>query len=373
MSVTVSRNEAYPIHVGDRLEESLIRALIRARDTYGSCRTHVISDPVVAEHYLPTVTSVATSMDFSPTTHVLPRGEAAKSAANLAGIWTEMHRSGVDRRTVVLGLGGGTICDVVTLAAATYMRGLPYVLVPTTLTAQADAAIGGKGGVDFMGVKNLVGAFYHPVAVVVDPELLRTLDNRQLRNGLAEIIKVAVISDAELFQRLESISPCGSGSAGELSPVVHKAIRRKLELLAADPFERNSLARPLNYGHCIGHAVEAASGFAIPHGEAVAAGMAVAASVGLATGHCSAANLHRILSLIARQGLPVTVPRPLQADSWLRMNEIRRIRNGPLHLVVPRGIGACSIIDDIGEDAYRTALARLERWRLARRAEGERC
>lgn len=361
-AVCVVRSDTYPIYIGDPLDKALCAVMAQARAVHGTARAHVISDPVVAGLYLPAVRAVAASTGLALTRHVLPAGEGAKSAPVLCDLWAGMHHSGVDRRTLIVGLGGGAVCDVATLAAATYMRGLPYVLIPTTLMAQADAAIGGKGGVDFAGVKNLVGAFYHPAAVVVDPALLGTLDSRQLRNGMAEIIKIAVISDADLFERIESGAANGTGPASDLTPLVQQAIRRKLELLAADPFERDSLARPLNYGHCVGHALEAASDFAIPHGEAVAAGMAMAASVGVAAGHCSAADLRRILALLARYRLPVTIPRSLRAGSWLRMREIRRIRNGLLHLVVPSGLGACSIIADIDEAAYRAALDRLDRW-----------
>ena len=294
--------------------------------------------------------------------HVLPEGEAAKSASVLPGVWRQMHRSGVDRRTLVLALGGGTVCDAATLAAATYMRGLPYALIPTSLIAQADAAIGGKGGADFEGVKNLVGAFYHPAAVVVDPALLRTLDERHIRYGMAEIIKVAIICDSGLFKLIESGTASPARLSGGLAAVVRQAVSRKLELLAADPFERNSLERPLNYGHCVGHALEAASGFGLHHGEAVAVGMAAAAAIGTAGGYCPAAGLERILRLLARHRLPVTVPAVLRADTWLRMAEIRRIRNGSLNLVVPSQIGACSIIPDISEAAYLDALDALDRW-----------
>lgn len=367
--VSLVQRESYPIHIGDRVEDILPSVLTRARDIHGSARAHVITDTVVAKHHLRRVSALVARAGLVCTTHVLPNGEVAKSASRLCGIWAQMHRCALDRRTLILGLGGGTVCDVATLAAATYMRGLPYVLIPTTLVAQADAAIGGKGGVDFDGVKNLVGAFYHPVAVVVDPVLLRTLDRRQVHNGMAEIIKVAVISDADLFSRIESSgieaasTVTATGRDGELSLIVQQAIRRKLELLATDPFERDSLARPLNYGHCVGHALEAASDFAIPHGEAVAIGMAMAASIGVLTGYCSAADLRRILALIIRQRLPFTIPPPLRGASWLRMGDIRSIRNGVLHLVVPNGIGACAIIADIDEDIYTTAAATLDRWR----------
>ena len=176
---------------------------------------HVITDAVVAGHYLERVTVIAARAGLPVSVHVLPVGEDAKAASRLPAIWHQMRSSSIDRRTLVLAVGGGTICDVATLAAATYMRGLPYALVPTTLLAQADAAIGGKGGANFEGVKNLVGTFYHPAAVIIDPALLATLDERHVSHGLAEIIKVAAISDRDLFEMLEEttrITPQGSAS-----------------------------------------------------------------------------------------------------------------------------------------------------------------
>jgi 3-dehydroquinate synthase len=321
---------------------------------------HVLTDSIVAGYHLTQVTSVAAASGFEVSVHMLPAGEGAKSFSTLSAIWHEMHASGVDRRTLVVALGGGAVCDAATLAAATYMRGLPYALVPTTLIAQADAAIGGKGGADFEGVKNLVGTFYHPAAVVVDPGLLRTLDRRHIGYGMAEIIKVAVIHDRGLLDLVESGA---ARSLDGLDAVIRQAIRCKLELLASDPFERDSLARALNFGHCVGHAAEAASGFTIHHGEAVAVGIATAAAIGVGLGHCGVAAMERIARVLDSNGLPVILPAQLRSRTWKGMSEIRRVRNGPLNLVVPAGIGTFSIIPDISEAMFWRALGTMDRWK----------
>jgi 3-dehydroquinate synthase len=370
IAVRVDRCDSYPVYLGSGLAAALPAVLASAR-RQGSGRVHVITGPVVAGHHLPAVQALTASAGFPATVHMLPEGEAAKSAPELAGMWRQLHRSGADRRTLVLALGGGSVCDAATLAAATYMRGLPCALIPTTLIAQADAAIGGKGGADFEDVKNLVGAFYHPAAVVIDTALLATLGGQHLRYGMAEIIKIAVISDRALFRLAESAAV--PGAPGGLAAMVRHAVARKLELLAADPFERQTLARPLNFGHCVGHALEAASGFALHHGQAVAAGMAAAAVIGAAVGRCPAGCLERILLLLDRYHLPVTVPAALRADTWRRMAEIRRIRNGNLNLVVPGPIGSCSILPDISETTFLDALAALDRWQARNTpAAGER-
>lgn len=357
MLVSLTQRESYPVYIGRDLDTALPQILADARAAWGSGRVHVITDPVVARHYLGRVASIAARSGFPASAHVLPAGEDAKASTVLPAMWHEMRASGTDRRTLVLAVGGGTVCDAATFAAATYMRSLPYALVPTTLIAQADAAIGGKGGADFEGVKNLIGTFYHPAAVVIDPALLRTLDERHVSFGLAEIIKIAVICDSGLFELLEA---GGKTPPEGLDEVIRRAIRRKLDLLAADPLERGSLARALNYGHCVGHPIEAASGYTIHHGEAVAMGMATAAAVGTTRGRCPAPALDRIARLLARCRLPLTIPGPLRPRVWEAMSDIRRIRNGPLNLVVPVGIGACAIVSDISRAEYEQALGFLD-------------
>jgi len=365
--VSLTHREAYPVRIGQDLEAALPGVLAEARSDRGAGRVHVITDAVVAGHYLEQVTVIAARARFPVSAHVLPAGEAAKDSGMLPAAWHEMRASCVDRRTLVVAVGGGTVCDLATLAAATYMRGLPYVLVPTTLIAQADAAIGGKGGAAFEGVKNLVGAFYHPTAVIIDPALLTTLGEQHVSHGLAEIIKVAVIGDLDLFEMLEN--------APEITPeVLGKAIRRavrgKLDLLAADPLERGSLARALNYGHTLGHAIEAASAFTIHHGAAVAMGMTAAAAIGTASGHCDATDMDRIAQLLARYRLPVTIPAPLRDSTWDAVGDIRRARNGQLNLVVPEGIGTCAILPDISQPKYRQALAAMDQWESGKARDG---
>jgi 3-dehydroquinate synthetase len=271
-----------------------------------------------------------------------------------------MHRLGVSRRTLVVGLGGGVICDLAALAAATYMRGLPYLLIPSSLVALADAAIGGKGGADFVGTKNLIGAFCHPAAVVVDPGLLATLEDHHVRNGMAEIIKVAAISDEDLFRLVEAAALTASGRPRDLAAVIRGAIGGKLRLLGPDPFERGSLARVLNFGHCVGHPLEAASGFRIPHGAAVAAGMAVATAASGIAGRCSPATAGRILDVLARYRLPATIPMALRAATWEGVADVRRIRNGVLNFVVPRQVGQGTFLEEMSRSLYDSALERLD-------------
>lgn len=260
-----------------------------------------------------------------------------------------------------MALGGGVLCDLVGFAASTYLRGVPYVNVPTTLMAQTDGAVGGKVGVDHPGGKNLIGAFFHPVRVVVDPLVLRTLPRREVASGLAEIVKVAVLTSPAMFAALEALDverPPAVDTA--LLPLIRGSIAAKLALLAPDPFER-SLRRLLNFGHAVGHALEAATDFAVyRHGEAVAVGMATATELAAQRGLCGARTRSRILGLLRRLDLPTVLPEPLRDLTWERLQAVYLVRNASLREVVPRTIGHCQVLDGVlGRAEYdRVADAR---------------
>lgn len=357
--VAVNRVDRYLVHVESGLLRRLGATVRNLADRLGADRLVLIADHGAARHHLPAVEAALERGGLARATVLVPGGESTKTTDGLHLLWRSLHRAGTTRRTLVLGMGGGVVCDLTTAAAATYMRGIPYALLPTTLLAQVDAAVGGKGGADYRGAKNLIGAFHHPAAVFVDPELLRTLTPGHLSNGLAEVVKVALIADPALFALVED----GVGRPlGDLpwEAIVRAALKAKLDLLAPDPFEQGDLRRLLNLGHCFGHPYEAASGFRVPHGEAVAAGLAVATGVGLATGRSHARDADRILTLLAGHRLPVTLPRELRPLVWDELETVRKVRNGVLHLVVPRRPGHCTVVDDIPRSAFDEALARLD-------------
>lgn len=208
--------------------------------------------------------------------------------------------------------------------------------MPTSLVAQADAAIGGKCGIDLDDAKNLVGSFYNPQAVVVDPVLLATLPALDIRAGLAEVIKVAMVGDADLLTRLmrSSVQELATDPV-RATQIIRSAIAAKLRLLSADPFERDTLRRGLNLGHCVGHPIESAHSYRVRHGAAVAAGIAVAASLSLLFGLSSAAYFDAVLSALRRFDLPVRVDVELRSTVWRNLNVIRRVRNQSLEMVVP--------------------------------------
>ncbi|MFD3422407.1 3-dehydroquinate synthase family protein [Streptomyces decoyicus] len=358
LRVTAHRVDHYPVHIEDGLVARLAGPLTGLLDRLGSPDVVIAVDTGAAEHHLGAVTAavLATGRPF----HVVPvpAGEASKSPQGLDNLVRALHSHQTSRRSLLLAVGGGMVCDLATTAAAIYMRGIPYALLPTTVLAAVDAAIGGKGGIDDNGAKNLLGAFHHPAAVFIDPQLTGTLPERQIRNGLAEVIKVALIADADLYASLEQhADQLPTGEA--LTQIIRAAIAAKLRLLAEDPFEQGDLRRLLNLGHCIGHPYEAATGYQVLHGEAVAVGMAVAAVHAHLTGRTSLADRDRILRLLEAYRLPTTLPEPMREPTWAGMATVRRVRGGPLHLVLPNTPGNCTVKDDIDRASYDKALSEL--------------
>ncbi|WP_372412715.1 3-dehydroquinate synthase [Streptomyces luteireticuli] len=357
-TVTARRTDTYRIHIGEQLTTQLPGLLGELVQQLGSPGLLLLVDTGAAEHHLGAVTAAATGTGLPFQVMAIPAGESSKSPARLREVIRFLAQHGAARRTLLLGVGGGMVCDLVTAAAALYMRGVPYALLPTTVLAQVDAAVGGKGGVDLGLAKNLLGAFHQPAAVFIDPALTRTLSARQVRNGLAEVIKVALITDPALFTVLED----GAGrlpTVEQLTAITASAIAAKLRLLAPDPYEQGDLRRLLNLGHCIGHPYESATGYRVLHGEAVAAGTAAAAQHAYLTGRTTRSALQRILDLLTAYQLPTVIPEMLRDAVWDQMATVRRIRGGPLHLVVPHQPGHCTITDDIDRPSFDKALSDL--------------
>jgi 3-dehydroquinate synthase len=294
---------------------------------------------------------------------IVAPGEGSKSLGTAYDLIDWLAQIGLARRDVVIALGGGMIMDTVGWVASVFMRGVPYVNVPTTLLAQVDAGIGGKVAVDHDAAKNLVGAFYQPRAVISCLEFLRTLDPRQSRAGLAEALKKAIIASPELFEYIEEHSGdlvrCHSSAVG---PLVRAASAIKTELVGRDPYEAD-LRRPLNFGHTVGHAVETTTGYGpVLHGEAVGFGMVVAVDIARARGVIDPAVAERIVRLIRGLGLPTrledlrSVP-PIE-DVLGALGKIREIRDGSLRFVLPVELGTTLIAEDVTEDEVRAALVR---------------
>lgn len=237
---------------------------------------------------------------------LLGRGERIKTLATVERLQRLLLRKGCDRGSILVGVGGGVVCDITGFAASTYMRGIRFGFVPTTLLAQVDAAIGGKNGVSLDRYKNVIGVFRQPEFVISDPRFLASLPAREVRNGLSEIVKSGAIADRELFREIEdSVERILAGDKDVLSRLIERAAGIKVRLVAADEQEQGPRAK-LNFGHTIGHAVERTGG--LSHGAAVSIGMAAAARLSTAWGLLPDGEARRLIRLLARLGLPTAVP-----------------------------------------------------------------
>ncbi|MEU8928851.1 3-dehydroquinate synthase family protein [Streptomyces sp. NPDC048409] len=341
IEVSWVRSERYSLSFGSPGSASLGRLLAATHDGYDCSTVYFVADRACRSVLDTARDEAAKSGLHALGVSVLTGQETDKSIGSVRRIWREMSAAGVLRRTLVVGIGGGVTCDVTGFIAGTYMRGVPYALLPTTLMAQVDAAIGGKTGFNLHGQKNLIGAFHHPVGVVIDPGTMELLPDRVIANGLAEVIKVAVIGSPELFETVATASLDEVRSDPVLADrVVRLAVREKLRQLSRDPMEVGDLRRPLNFGHCVGHAIEAELGYSWLHGECVAAGMAVASRLGERTGHTAPGLVIRLLETLTRFGLPIHVPGEIDQAVWKHLDRIARVRNGALHIVVPEGLGS---------------------------------
>lgn len=302
---------------------------------------------------------------------VVPAGEASKNRTQLARIQDWMLEGGVERRDAVLALGGGVIGDLAGFAAATVLRGIALVQLPTTLLAMVDAAVGGKTGINHPRGKNLLGAFHQPALVLADTATLATLPARELRAGWAEVIKHGVIRDAELFADLEQKAAergwqQGNPAAGvwdgadtaTLTELVRRAVAVKVQIVNVDEREQGERMF-LNYGHTLGHALEAATGYdSLLHGEAVAMGMHAAMRIAVGMGMCASELLERQQALIEAYGLSVAMPANIEHSHLINLTlRDKKVRGGKVRWILPTDIGTVTIRDDVPEAVVRAALA----------------
>jgi 3-dehydroquinate synthase len=291
---------------------------------------------------------------------LLPDGERFKTLPTAARVYDSLLRAAADRSAAIVTFGGGVVSDVGGFAAATYLRGIALAHVPTTLLAQVDAAIGGKVGVNLPGGKNLVGSFYQPWVVVVDPALLATLHRREYRAGLYEVIKYGVVCDGDLFARIRTdLGPISKRHVAALTPVIADCCRIKSAIVADDEREAGP-RRVLNFGHTVGHALEAATQYRrLLHGEAVAYGMLAACGIAAARGVCSRDVQAEVAALIAQLG-PLPPLSDLSATAQLElMRRDKKVAEGRLHVVLPTGIGSAVVVTDVSETELLTALRSL--------------
>lgn len=353
-SVDVDLGErSYPIRVG----RGLLRAPGGLAPWIGGDSALVVTNETVAPLYLERVRA-AVGDGVRVLECVLPDGERHKDLGTLARVLDTAVDGRLDRDTTVIALGGGVIGDMAGFAAAVYQRGVALVQVPTTLLAQVDSSVGGKTGVNHPRGKNMIGAFHQPRCVVADTETLDTLDDRQLRAGLAEVIKYGLIGDRPLFEWLEAkLDSILAREPGALAWAIEQSCRDKAAVVAADEHEHGTRAL-LNLGHTFGHAIETATGYDTwLHGEAIAAGMCMAARLSERLGLLAGAERARVEAIFAAASLPTRPPAIEATRMHALMAGDKKVRDGVVRLVLLDTIGAARLVSDYAPEALDTELA----------------
>lgn len=335
----------YPVHIGQGLLERLgeLAAVSAPADRYA-----IIADDRVGELYGDVTREALASAELKGELFTFPAGEASKSRESWTSLTDRMLDAGYGRDAAVVALGGGVTGDLAGFVAATYMRGVPLIAVPTSLLAMLDSSVGGKTAIDTPGAKNSVGAFHHPALVVVDPSLLATLPEAHLTAGLAEAVKAAAIRDPDLFGRIEIRgAELAAGEVEPLTRLIERCIRIKADVVSIDPTEK-ALREVLNFGHTAGHALEVLSGYRILHGRAVAAGMRIEAHLGEAAGvteEGTAARLETVLTACGLASLPSETPPTARALLEAAASD-KKARRGRTRWVLLERIGSVAPAPD---------------------------
>jgi 3-dehydroquinate synthase len=320
----------------------------------------LVSNRIVNQYYGDTVRESLTAAGFEVVTHLIPVGERYKTLNSIQKIYDTALEHRFERNSTFLALGGGVIGDMTGFAAATWLRGVNFVQVPTTLLAMVDASVGGKTGVNHPRGKNLIGAFYQPKLVYIDPTVLDTLPPREFRAGMAEVIKYGVIWDADLFAQLEAAEHLDTVQTIDpalLETILVRSCQAKADVVRQDERE-GGLRAILNYGHTLGHAVESLTGYkVINHGEGVAIGMVAAGQLGVELNLWDTAAAQRQDALIAKTGLPTTIPDFLAiADLVNILQNDKKVQAGKVRFILPTAIGAVTITDQVPTATLKTVI-----------------
>ncbi|HYG73632.1 MAG TPA: 3-dehydroquinate synthase [Planctomycetota bacterium] len=324
-------------------------------------RCLVITDRNTGPKYGPRLAKSLQTAGFDGSLAELPPGEGSKQLKVVEFVYDRCIDAALDRDSCLVALGGGVIGDLTGFVAATFYRGIPFIQIPTTLLAMVDAAIGGKTGVDHPRAKNAIGAFHQPKVVIVDPGSLATLPDRELKAGLAEVIKYGVIDDAALFDYVEkNNASLLNKDAGALAHIIERSAAIKARIVSEDEFETAGGPRALlNFGHTFAHAIEAGTSYqGYLHGEAVAIGMAMASELSVRLNLLSAAERDRIIALISASGLPVKLKAtdPDTATLYPIMFKDKKVAAGKLRFIVAEKIGKAKVVTDVAEKMVTDVL-----------------
>lgn len=345
-------DKTYDVVVGPGL---LGKAGALIRETLDGRTCAVISDDNVASRFAQPLLESLTAASCQPTLITVPAGEESKTMATAESICQRMIGAGLDRSSFVVALGGGMIGDLAGFAAAIYHRGIPCVQMPTTLLAQVDSSIGGKTAVNTAAGKNLIGAWHQPALVISDVDTLTTLPPRELRQGFAEIIKHAVIRDAELFEMLQRFDPA------EMVALIRRNVEIKADIVAADERETTGERALLNFGHTIGHAIERAGEYRdFLHGEAVSLGIVAAAEISVRKAGLTEAERERIVHTLEAFELPTQLPAGFpRAEIAEAIRFDKKFARGEIRFVVTPRIGSARLVTDVTMDDIEAAIAAL--------------
>jgi 3-dehydroquinate synthase len=346
----------YPIHIGPGLlSSSLIGESVCRR------RVALVTNTTLLPLYAARLAESLHRAGLAAHTIALPDGEAHKSFDGLNLIYDALLGAAFDRKSCIVALGGGVVGDMAGFAAATYQRGIPFIQIPTTLLAQVDSSVGGKTAINHPRGKNMIGAFHQPLAVFADTDTLRTLPDRELIAGLAEVIKYGLIRDPAFLAWLESnMSALRLRDSAALTHAICESCRNKAEVVARDELETGERAL-LNFGHTFGHAIEGALGFGVwLHGEAVGAGMLLAAMLSQELGHLTTQDVSRVARLLRAAGLPLKLPE-IPAETLLGFMAVdKKNEGGRIRLILLRKLGEAYIDDSVSRDKLRDFLTRAQ-------------
>jgi 3-dehydroquinate synthase len=350
-------DRSYPIHIGSQLldKAELILPYLKRK------QVAIVSNTTVAPLYMERVSKPLQDAGVHVIEIILPDGEAYKNIDTLNLIYDGLLKNHCERTTTLIALGGGVIGDLTGYAAATYLRGVPFIQIPTTLLSQVDSSVGGKTGINHPLGKNMIGAFYQPKLVLIDIETLKTLPQRELSAGMAEVIKYGLIRDVEFFNWLEANMPKLMTLADiEITHAIYRSCENKAEVVAADEREAGERAL-LNLGHTFGHAIENGMGYGVwLHGEGVAAGTVLAAQLSQKMGWLTDAEVARIEAIFNAAKLPIDPPK-FSVERYLQLMQLdKKVADGQIRLVLQQGIGKAVITGDYDKNKLQQTLEAIK-------------
>jgi len=360
--VTLDRKtvNSYEIVIGRNILDRI--GLIMARGNWAK-RYFILSDRNVAALHGKAVHDTLANMGLDPELIEVPSGEAAKSIQTCLEVVERLIQAGADRTSALIALGGGVVGDITGFIASTYMRGIPYIQVPTTLLSQVDSSIGGKTAIDLPTGKNLMGSFHQPKAVFIDLSFLQTLPEREFKSGLAEMVKCGIIDDPALFATLESgADEIARRDMDFLEKVIARTCQIKKGMVEMDETDKG-LRRYLNFGHTIGHAIEAESNYSLSHGESVSVGMLAAAFLSERMNYLPSSERERIAAMVAALGLPHLVPRGSSTEGILSRLKVDKKKSGEkVNFVLLKRLGMPFINGGVPRDLIRDVIEEMKRW-----------